>query len=266
MYRINAKYPPFSYVRAAPSREAVAVRKLFPSGALADRVGVATATDGAWYEYEFSDKGRGWIRGDVHAWEEITNEVKFCDGFDSPVGTEAERTTAKVYPGEWVDSNPFGTLNYTVLEDGRRIPKSYHSGSDLNLNLKGQWNADAGMPLYAIADGQVITAARFDVWGEIAVIKHLPLPDGQVVYSRYAHMQGVDVHTWQHVTRGQQIGRIGDAYGRYTHHLHFDIVTTNILETKPQHWPALNKTELFRHYTDPKLFIELNHYLKYRGG
>jgi murein DD-endopeptidase MepM/ murein hydrolase activator NlpD len=138
-----------------------------------------------------------------------------CDGFDAPVGTATERASAGLWPG-WTNSNPF--LAYTPPSGN--ASGSYHTGVDLNLNLPGQWNADAGKPLYAVASGVVIEAATFKTWGWLVIIRHDPLPDGLVVWSRYAHMATIDVIDGQRVARGEQIGTIGDAFGRWSHHLH----------------------------------------------
>ena len=70
----------------------------------------------------------------------------FADGFDSPVGTEAERRSDKIWPGQWVDANPY--LNYYFL--------GYHTGADLNLPR----DEDRGAPCYSIADGEVTYSGR----------------------------------------------------------------------------------------------------------
>lgn len=168
-----------------------------------------------------------------------------CDGFDAPVGSVLERASSQVWPGHWVDANPFLTLT---------PGKSYHTGADLNLN-KPHWDADRGMPLHACASGVVTTAAKFKVWGWLVVIRHDPLPDGLAVWSRYAHMRSVSVSVGQRVERGESLGTIGDADGFYAAHLHFDIAKTDDLDKKPTHWPALNKAEVQRVYVNPQTFI-----------
>ena len=98
--------------------------------------------------------------------------------FDPPIGDEAQRAGAKVWPGHWKDANIFGN----------KYELGYHTGADLNLN-KPKHDSDKGKPVYAAADGQV-TFAR-DVggnWQSVVVIKHNPLPDGKPIFTRYGHM------------------------------------------------------------------------------
>lgn len=169
-------------------------------------------------------------------------------GFDPPIGTEAERAGAKVWPGRWEDANQFG----------HKYELGYHTGADLNLN-KPTHNLDKGKPVYAAADGQVIYARELGgAWQSLVVIKHDPLPDDKPVYTRYGHMDDF-IAEGTFVTRGQQIGKVG-RYQEPTHpksnfHLHFDVSRTNVLETNPQHWPGNSQSELFTHYVDPKEFI-----------
>jgi murein DD-endopeptidase MepM/ murein hydrolase activator NlpD len=60
----------------------------------------------------------------------------------------------------------------------------------------------------------------------------------------------------QRVNRGDMICKIGNAFGRWAYHLHFDLSPTSILETNPSHWPGRNRDEMFNHYIDPREFIE----------
>ncbi len=174
----------------------------------------------------------------------------FADGYDSPVGTLAERRTGTVWPGSWVDASPFGRLYFVGTPN-----EAYHTGADLNLPA----DADRHAAVYAVASGVVVYASRLPVWGNVIVIKHDPLyPSGKVLYGRYAHVEEMIVRVGQRVRRGEQICRVGNAFGVYAYHLHFDLSPTTILETQPQHWPGKNYTELIRHYIDPREFIMAN--------
>ncbi len=172
----------------------------------------------------------------------------YADGFDSPVGTPAERATTKVYPGEWYDATGFARF-YTATGAG-----AYHTGADLNLAK----NADANVLIYAAGDGIVTTCRYFNVWGNIIVIEHYPTPELKRYYTRYAHMDTVLVREGQVVKRGDSIARVGSANGRYSHHLHFDVSHTTILKTKPNHWPGVNLKELQINYLDPVAFLLSN--------
>lgn len=176
--------------------------------------------------------------------------IRFCDGFDQPVGSAEDRASSEVWAGGWIDANPF--LNLTP-------GKSYHTGSDLNWNPPGHFDSDKLAPFYACADGVVLWAQSFRVWGNIIVIKHPPLPDGTVMYSRYAHSETIEVRTGDTVKRGQQLGLIGNAYNPdMPYHLHFDIVKTAVLEHKPTDWPGLDRARVERTYVNPREFIWKN--------
>jgi murein DD-endopeptidase MepM/ murein hydrolase activator NlpD len=172
-------------------------------------------------------------------------------GFDSPVGTAAERSGEQVWPGTWFDATGFATY-YTA------VGAAYHTGADLNNN-RPSWNSDCGTAVYAPADGRVtFSGTGSGTWGWIIVIRHDPLSDGKVYYTRFAHVASPRVQEGDRVERGQQVAAVGDAGGRVACHLHFDICKTGILEQKPSHWPGLDLDEVYENYVDPREFI-INH-------
>ena len=175
--------------------------------------------------------------------------VKVADGYDSPVGTSAQRSGERLWPKGWLDATPFGKLYFIGTPS-----EAYHTGADLNF---GRPYEDKGMACYACASGIVTFAARLGKWGNLVVIRHDPLyqPSGQIIYSRYAHLQNMRVTVGERVNRGQRICEISDAFGRYVPHLHFDLSATTLLETSPGNWPKLNYDQLVRHYIDPRDWI-----------
>ena len=66
-------------------------------------------------------------------------------------------------------------------------------------------------------------------WGNRVVIRHT-LPDGQVVYSLYAHLmsRSVLVHVGDQVSAGQPIAKVGRTGRATAPHLHLEIRTTRI--------------------------------------
>jgi murein DD-endopeptidase MepM/ murein hydrolase activator NlpD len=186
----------------------------------------------------------------------------FADGFDSPVGTAAERrqpndqwgpTTAH-WNGEWVDANPF--LNYYTL--------GYHTGVDLNLPR----DMDKGAPCYSIADGVVTYAGpvfnndgRPSGFGNLVIVKHDPYVTAEgeqiIAYSRYAHIKDWVVRVNQRVRRGDQLATIWNV-GTKAYHLHFDISLSGVLQSRPNHWPGERRDEVIEHYVDPYTFIRAN--------
>lgn len=194
------------------------------------------------------------IAFDAVRWQRVADQdssgIPLADGFDSPVGTEAERRSGQVWPGDWLDASPFGQLYFIGTP-----AEAYHTGADLNRPS----DRDRRAPCYSPASGVVTFASALPVWGNMVIIKHDPLVvGGTVLYSRSAHLDRIDVQVGQRVTRGQQIGTIGNAFGRFAFHLHFDLSPTTILETNPEHWPGRDRDELFRHYIDPRIYIQNN--------
>ena len=124
--------------------------------------------------------------------------VRACGGFDFPVGPPDGRG--------YYDAQPFG--------------QDRHLGSD--WNGVGGGNSDLGDPVHSIADG-VVTAAD-DLgggWGRVVRVVHRCGADRPEAL--YAHLDQVAVAPGQAVTRGQVLGTIGTAGGRYPAHLHLEL-------------------------------------------
>jgi murein DD-endopeptidase MepM/ murein hydrolase activator NlpD len=93
----------------------------------------------------------------------------------------------------------------------------FHRGAAMHpgIDLAGSY----GTPIYATADG-VVTRAGWNNggYGNMVEIDH-----GRGITTRYGHMSAVLVHEGDHVTRGQQVGRMGST-GRSTgNHLHYEV-------------------------------------------
>ncbi|MBZ0286670.1 MAG: peptidoglycan DD-metalloendopeptidase family protein, partial [Anaerolineae bacterium] len=195
------------------------------------------------------------IAFDAVRWREVLDSTQpgegfFADGYDAPVGTETERRSSQVWPGRWIDASPFGKLYFVGTPN-----EAYHTGADLNLPN----DADRKAPIYASASGVVVFAARMPTWGNIVIIKHDPLKkNGKVMYGRYAHVDTMLVKVGQRVQRGEQVATVGNAFGQWAYHLHFDLSPTTILESQPQHWPGKNQEAVLKNYIDPRAFIEQN--------
>lgn len=100
----------------------------------------------------------------------------------------------------------------------------YHMGEDLNF---GQGNDDLGKPVFSVANGIVVRVDdtnEMNSWGKVLVVAHT-LPNNQIVYSIYAHLQKILVNKAEVVSKGQKIAKIGNANGYYVDgaHLHFAI-------------------------------------------
>jgi murein DD-endopeptidase MepM/ murein hydrolase activator NlpD len=93
----------------------------------------------------------------------------------------------------------------------------FHSGAAMHpgIDLAGSY----GTPIYATADGTVLRAGwNSGGYGNLVEIDH-----GRGITTRYGHMSAILVHAGDHVTRGQQVGRMGST-GRSTGtHLHYEV-------------------------------------------
>ena len=113
---------------------------------------------------------------------------------DKPVKTDVEFTSG------------FGTRS-----DPFHAGAAFHPGID----LAGVY----GTPIYATADGTVIHAGwNNGGYGNLVEIDH-----GRGITTRYGHMSAILVHEGDHITRGEQVGRMGST-GRSTgNHLHYEV-------------------------------------------
>jgi len=93
----------------------------------------------------------------------------------------------------------------------------FHAGAAMHpgIDLAGA----VGTPIYATAEGTVLRAGwNSGGYGNLVEIDH-----GRGITTRYGHMSAILVSEGQHVTRGEQIGRMGST-GRSTGtHLHYEV-------------------------------------------
>ena len=132
--------------------------------------------------------------------------VNLADGFDFPVG------------------KPNADGYYKAR--GLRLREPRHFGEDWNGRAGG--NKDLGDPVYAIADGIITLAENVrGGWGNVVLTRHAyrDPASGQVKYidTLNGHLDKIMVKQGQLIKRGQQIGTIGDNFGMYPAHLHFEI-------------------------------------------
>lgn len=141
--------------------------------------------------------------------EGVVNEpqkpVVIADSFAYPVGKEPSITQARD-SDEWYNALDFG-------EDA-------HLGEDWNKNSGG--NTDCGEAVYSTANGVITYAADAGIgWGNVVIVTHR-LPDGTAVQSLYGHLAEI-AKTSGDVKKREQIGKVGNANGKYLCHLHFEI-------------------------------------------
>lgn len=119
---------------------------------------------------------------------------------------------------------PVGGADAHGYHLAQRFGENLHLGEDWNSNAGPE--ADRGEPVSSVADG-VVTYARTapGPWGRVVrVVHHVRrLGRSTFVESVYAHLDEIAVAEGQTVSRGQALGTIGDADGRFSPHLHLEI-------------------------------------------
>ena len=123
-----------------------------------------------------------------------------------------------------------------------------HSGQDFN---KGFGDSDRGLPVRAIANGEVVFAKSTGKgWGDLVVIYFA----GYGIWGRYAHLQNVKVKVGNKVKEGQQIAEIGKSGTKYAH-LHFDIIKKEL-----PYWTKYTKfwseAKVKEYYANPLEYIQ----------
>jgi murein DD-endopeptidase MepM/ murein hydrolase activator NlpD len=136
----------------------------------------------------------------------INTPAIIADKFAYPISKSEFVTEAKDSKDDWYNATNFGETN--------------HLGEDWNKNSGG--NTDCGEPVYAIGNGEIIYAKDSGVgWGNVVIIEHT-LPDGEKVESLYGHLQEI-LKADGEVKKREQIGKVGNANGKYLCHLHLEI-------------------------------------------
>lgn len=122
---------------------------------------------------------------------------------------------------------PMGSQNAALTYNAQPFRITRHLGDDLN-GIGGQ-NSDLGDPVHAAGAGQVVyRGVPGPGWGNVIILAHrvpeVEAPGGFAVYqTMYAHLERILVQPDQIVLRGEQIGTVGTASGRYLAHLHFEV-------------------------------------------
>ena len=132
-----------------------------------------------------------------------------------PVSVPAERPTWLLHdtpypllmPVDGVVSSPFGLRRLPVARRGSRV----HRAIDIL--------AEAGAPVVAVADGEVVSACPRGGYGNLVEIRH----SGRLV-TRYAHLLGIDVTTGQRVRAGERVGSVGATGHTTGPNLHFETI------------------------------------------
>jgi murein DD-endopeptidase MepM/ murein hydrolase activator NlpD len=134
----------------------------------------------------------------------LVHGLKPCDGFDFPVG-------------------PPNASRYFKAR-GFLPAGLEHLGEDWNGEHGG--NTDFGDYVYAAADGIVFYADHYNNgWGTVIRLLHNYGTEAQPRYveTLYAHVASTWVEVGYRMKRGEVIGTIGSAEGKYHAHLHLEM-------------------------------------------
>lgn len=147
-----------------------------------------------------------------------------------------------------------------VKDRSGRPTGEHHIGIDLNL---GKGDDDLGAPARLIANGQctaVMDVPSMCGLGRLAIFEHR-LTDGSSVYSRFAHLESLQVHPGEIYPLGAVVGIIGRSGCQRSAHLHLDLATRAMwqrtLRERPWFYPT-NAPPFWidRFFLDPQAFIE----------
>ncbi|WP_235838050.1 peptidoglycan DD-metalloendopeptidase family protein [Chitinasiproducens palmae] len=122
----------------------------------------------------------------------------------TPATPRVPRTTASVPAGQTID------LRWPIAG---AVIRGFDGGASKGIDIAG----DAGQPVAAAADGEVVYAGQLRGYGTLLIIKH----DANFLTS-YAHLQSVAVKEKQRVSAGQTIATVGSSEAP-SPQLHFEL-------------------------------------------
>ena len=114
---------------------------------------------------------------------------------------------------------------------GWRIHPIYHYWG---LHDGDDFGAPCGAPLYAVANGTVMSEYYSSVWGNRLYI-NLGLINGKNVTVIYNHLSAYRSHVGEHVSRGQVVGLVGTTGWSTGCHTHFTVMV-NGTAVNPTPW------------------------------
>jgi murein DD-endopeptidase MepM/ murein hydrolase activator NlpD len=124
---------------------------------------------------------------------------------------------------------------YTATFGDRR---TYNDGAYSSFHSGVDFAGGKGLPIYAPADGKVVFTGLLTVRGNATIIDH-----GWGVFSAYYHQSEIEVKVGDMVTKGQEIGQVGNtgrvndanAFEGAGSHLHFEVWVGGI-QVNPLEW------------------------------
>jgi murein DD-endopeptidase MepM/ murein hydrolase activator NlpD len=134
----------------------------------------------------------------------------------------------------WLDRTyPYGATQFGTRE--------VHLGVEfVNVRFTPVYAAAAGQVIFAGSDDAIQFGPERGYYGNLVVLEHtLQAPEGQPVYTLYAHLQDVAVREGQALLAGQRIGRVGDSGIAVGSHLHFEVRVGDVYDYRSTRNPDL---------------------------
>jgi murein DD-endopeptidase MepM/ murein hydrolase activator NlpD len=118
------------------------------------------------------------------------------------------------------------TYPYGSTQSGRR--QVHHGVEFVNPRGTPVLAAAGGTVYYAGTDAEEVFGPNIEFYGNLVVLEHnLLTPEGQRLYTLYAHLDRIVVETGDAVQQGDQIGYVGDSGVAIGPHLHFEVRAGN---------------------------------------
>ncbi|HEY5752544.1 MAG TPA: M23 family metallopeptidase [Chthoniobacterales bacterium] len=154
----------------------------------------------------------------------MTSPPPGANGIPDPCLQPVDAVTLATLPLATRFDFPMGSQNGALVYNAQRFTENRHLGDDLN-GMGGE-NTDLGDPVFSVANGRVLYAGWLsDSWGNCVLLVHAYEENGarKYVQSFYGHLDHIHVKPNTDIKRGQQIGTVGTAAGKYLAHLHFEM-------------------------------------------
>ncbi|WP_034345422.1 M23 family metallopeptidase [Deinococcus misasensis] len=137
-------------------------------------------------------------------------------------------------PQQWTKS--FQDPGVKATSAGFGSKRIYKAGDAVKYHYGADFPAKVGTPVYAVNDGTVVIASKYEIRGNLILIDH-----GLGVQSLYFHQSKLLVKAGDQVKKGQKIGEVGNTGLSTGPHLHWEMrvrgEATNPLEWVGKMYP-----------------------------